>query len=135
MILDHENMFSEGQAITATAAATNIIDLGPGDAGPAEGASLFVAASAPFTGTGTLFVTLQTADSLNDAGALVSPVDLLDYNIRNELLTAGGKLVGARLPHGLKRYVGLKYETSGVLADGVISAGLALNLQAFDPAA
>lgn len=131
MILDYENMFSDGQAITASAAATNIIDLGPGDSGPAEGVSLFVSASTPFTGGGSLFITLLTADSLDAAGALASPIELVDYNIRNELLVAGGKLVGARLPHGMKRYAGLKYEISGTLADGVITAGLALDVQAF----
>ncbi len=135
MILDQENLFSDNQTITASAPAANVIDLGVGDAGPAEGASLFVSASTAFTGGGALFVTLQTSDSIDAAGALVGPVDLVDYNIRNEPLVAGGKLVGARLPHGLKRYVGLKYEISGTLAAGAITAGLVWDIQAFAPAA
>ncbi|UQZ90840.1 hypothetical protein C4J81_17145 [Deltaproteobacteria bacterium Smac51] len=130
MILDKENMFSEGQAVTATAAATNIVDLGNGDIGPAEELSLLVMCS-PYTGAGTMTVTLQTSDELN-AGktALASPVTVATYPVTNERLTAGGKMVSARMPHGMKRYVGVNYTVTGALADGELAAGLLFDVTA-----
>lgn len=124
MILDKENLFSDHQAVTATAAATNIVDLGPGDAGPSENISLAVM-GAPFTGGGSLAVELKTADDL-DAGrtSLVSPVTVATFSVSAAACAAGGKLVGARVPHGLKRYATLNYVATGTLAGGNITAGL-----------
>jgi hypothetical protein len=136
MILDKENMFSEAQGpITATAASANIVDLGPGDAGPSERVSLFVSAEPPFTvaGSPALAVELQTADAVN-AGALVSPVTVASYPIGNDALAAGGKLLSARLPHGMKRYAALNYKvtttTGNTLAGGKLTAGLTWDVEA-----
>lgn len=130
MILDKENLFSSGEAVTATALSADMVDLGQGDAGPSEQLSLFVNAGKAFTGTGTVVVELTTADKLNTAGtALDSPVIAATYPVGNEMLLAGGKLVAARLPHGMKRYARLHYKVSGTLADGTITAGLVLDPQ------
>jgi hypothetical protein len=124
MILDKENMFSLAQGpITATAGSTNIVDLGPGDTGPSERLSLFVTCEPPFTGTGTISVELHTADETT-ASALTSPVTVASYSIANAALSAGGKLVSARLPHGMKRYARLNYVVSGTVAAGSLTAGL-----------
>jgi hypothetical protein len=135
MILDYENMFSKDQAVTATAVSANTVDLGPGDAGPSERLSLFVACDPPFTVTGSpaLAVELQTADEVN-AGALVSPATVAAYPVSNDALAAGGKLVAGRLPHGMKRYAGLNFNVTtsdgNTLADGKLTAGLAYEVEA-----
>jgi hypothetical protein len=131
MILDKENMFSHGQAVTATAASDSTVDLGPGDAGPSERLSLFVTCDPPFTGAGTLSVELETADETGADGDLVAP-PVIVYPVADEALTAGGRLLAARLPHGCKRYLRLNYAVTGSLADGKITAGLTWDVQA-DP--
>jgi hypothetical protein len=138
MILDKENMFSVAQGpITATVLSTNIVDLGEGDAGPSERLSLFVTADPPFTVTGvnaaTITVELQTADA-QAAGVLTSPVTVASYLVTKEAIQAGGKLVAARLPHGMKRYAGLNYTvTTGAstsIAAGKLTAGLTYDVEA-----
>lgn len=133
MILDYENMFSKEQAVTATDAAASTVDLGPGDVGPSERVSLFVSAPVAFTGAGTITVTLQTADAVGSDGSLTSPVTVATYSISNAKLTAGGKLLASRLPHGCKRYLGLSYTVSGAVAAGMITAGLVWDVQADMP--
>lgn len=133
MILDHENMFSKDQAVTATALSARTVDLGPGDAGPSERLSLFVCAPAAFSGDGTLTVELQTADAAADDGSLSSPATLAGYAVSNAALVAGGRLLAARLPHGCKRYLRLNHVVTGSLADGAITAGLVWDVQADMP--
>lgn len=130
MYLDKENLFSFEQAVTATAAAPSVVDLGRGDAGPSERISLFVNAEPAFTGGGALVVELRTADTVSEAGALVSPVTVAQYPVTAAQLLEGGKLVSARLPHGMQRYAGLQYTVSGSLAAGKLTAGLVLDSQA-----
>ena len=128
MILDNENIFSKDQAVTATADSTNVVDLGLGDTGPSEALSLFVNAGTAFTGTGTISIALRTADALS-SGALSSPVTIATFDITNDQLKAGGKLVSARLPHGMKRYADLNYTVGGTIAAGKVTAGLVLDSQ------
>ena len=131
MILDKENIFSLDQAVTATALSADMVDLGPGDTGPAEQASLFVNAGTAFAGTGSLVVELTTADELNAAGtALDSPTTVATFPVSNDQLTEGGKLVGARLPHGMKRYARLHYRVTGTVSAGQVTAGLVWDVQA-----
>ena len=133
MYLDHENIFSKGQAVTATAASVNTVDVGPGDTGPSERLSLFATAAPAFTGTGTIAVALQTADAVDAAGALTSPVTVATYAVSNDALTAGGQLIASRLPHGCKRYLRLNYAVTGTVAAGAITAGLVWDVQAEEP--
>ena len=131
-ILDFQNMFSRDQAVTATAVSTNTIDLGPGDAGPSERISLLVNSDG-YTGAGTLSVELQTSDVVGAGGVLTTPVAVASFDITNAALLAGGKLVGARLPHGCKRYLRLNYVVDGVIAGGTIVAGLTWDVAAPEP--
>ena len=126
MILDAENTFSKEQAVTATAASTTILDLGPGDHGPSERISLVVQADG-FT-AGALSVELKTSDALS-SGALSSPVTVATFPITATQLAAGGLVVAARLPHALKRYVALNYNVGTTCAGGTFTAGLALDVQ------
>jgi hypothetical protein len=132
VILDNETMFSKAQGpLTATAPSTSVVDLGAGDAGPSERLSLFVTCNPPFTGAGTLTVELQTAAGVS-GDALSSPAVAAAYSIANAALLAGGKLLSARLPHGMKRYARLNYtlSTGATLAAGKLTAGLALDTDA-----
>jgi hypothetical protein len=138
MILDKQNMFSLGQGpIAATAGSTDIVDLGTGDAGPSERISLFVTCDPPFTVTGvnaaTITVELHTSDA-QAAGALTSPVTVASWLVSKEALQDGGKLVAARLPHGMKRYARLNYVvatgSSTTIGAGKLTAGLTWDVQA-----
>lgn len=136
MIFDAQNLFSKDQAVTATAASTNTLDLGRGDYGPSERASLVVCASG-FT-AGSMTIELQTADACSSAGALTSPATVASFPVSAAALKAGGNIVAVRLPHNLKRYVCLTYtapsgEGAVAPAGGTITAGLALDVQAETP--
>ena len=127
MIFDKQNLFSDKQAVTATAPAADTVDLGLGDAGPSEGISLFVGVDGA-TGAGTLAVELQTADACAANGALTSPVTVATYPVTNDALKGGGKIVAARLPHGMKRYAGLNYVVTGTVTGAKITAGLVFDV-------
>jgi hypothetical protein len=142
MILDKQNMFSLAQAVTTTVGSTDIVDLGPGDAGPSERISLFVNCDPAFTVAGanaaTITVELQTADALS-SGALASPFVAASYPVGKEALQAGGKLAASRLPHGMKRYARLNYVVAlganTTISDGKLTAGLVWDAQAEKSAA
>ena len=126
MYLDKQNLFSDKQAVAATAAATDSVDLGKGDAGPAEQASLFVGVDGA-SGTGTLTVELLTADACAANGTLTSPVTVATFPVGNDTLKTGGKAVAVRLPHGMKRYAALNYVVSGTLTGARITAGIVMD--------
>lgn len=131
MIFDAQNTFSKDQAVTATALSTNTLDLGPGDHGPSERISLVVCATGYTAGAGT--VELQTADVSAADGALTSPVVIASFPFPAAALKAGGQIVSARLPHGLKRYVRLNYNMSTAGAGGTMTAALVLDVQQAEP--
>ncbi len=132
MILDAQNIFCEGQAVTSADVTSDVVDLGLGDAGPSERISVFVNAWPVFGGTGTIEVELQTSASITESTkALASPVTTLaKFPLTNDQLKKGGKLVAARLPHNCQQYVGLKFvvSDSAALTGGLITAGLALDV-------
>ena len=125
MILDRENLFSANQAVTATALAQNVVDLGRGDHGPSGAISLVVIADG-YT-AGTITVELQTADAVGTDGALTNAATVATYPVTADALKAGGAVVAAQLPHGMKRYAGLNYQATGATG-GTITAGLALEI-------
>ncbi len=123
MIFDKENLFSDKQAVAATAVSANIIDLGGPDAGAGDRPYLAVHAT-PFTGTGTLSVELQTsADS-----AFGTPKIVAAFPVANDTLKKGGQIVAGKPPKGMLRYARLNYAVTGTLAGGALTAGLVLDL-------
>lgn len=134
MILDKQNLFSYEQAVTSTATSTDVVDLGAGDHGPSERASLVVTAKNYSAGPSAgITVEFQTSDELT-SGALTSAVTVAKYPVTSAALVGGGQIVAARLPHGMKRYAGLNYSCpsgSGVTppAGGTITGGLVLDVQ------
>ena len=128
MILDKQNLFSEDQAVTATADSTNIIDLGDDlDLGLSSVIETFVQVTTDFATLTSLTVSLVTsADE-----AFSSPVTLVSSAaIAAADLVAGKQFSLRALPHDTDRYVKLTYTVGGSDATaGKIFAGLALDRQ------
>ena len=134
MITDKLNTFSNAQLVTATAASTDVIDLGPlthgntrRDIGAGEPIYLVVAmlAAATAAGAATTNIQLQTSDdnatwvTLFDSGALA----LTD-------LAAGKRPVQVAVPRGVRRYLRLNFVIgTGPLTAGSFWAGLVKDVQ------
>lgn len=138
MILDLQSMFSDDQALTASAASTNIIDLGatgtpPGaasaltrDIGPGTPIEVLIQLTVAHGGTSpTLDVTLEMDD--NDAFSSAT-------TIATATQIAGGA-VGDRtsltyIPDGTtERYLRLYYTTGGTSPTCTVTAGVVLARQ------
>jgi len=129
MILDAQNLFSDAQAITATAVSTNSVDLGLAsgfDLGSGENLYVHLNVDVAFTDSGsdsTVTVTLVTDDN----AALSSATAVQTLGTFAALSAAGTKII-ARIQPGLslERYVGLNYTVAnGNLTTGSITAALA----------
>ncbi len=108
MILDADLVFSSKQAVTATAASTNKVDLGA--AGDAIGQELTIHAvvDTAFATLTSLTVSLETsADDSTWTTVLSGPA------IARASLTKGASIFCVRVPQGLSRYVRLKYTVGG----------------------
>lgn len=113
MIIDKENLFSEHQAITASAASTNSIDMG------AEGAytptpndkniDMNIQVTEDFNNLTSLKVGVQT----DSDSAFGSAVTLVESTILLADLKAGYKFPLIKLPEGCSRYVRLYYTVAG----------------------
>jgi len=121
MIQDKQLEFSNAQAITATAASTNVIDLGPkhgrGMAGPGPAIEFTVGTTFAAAGAGTLTIQIRTSDSADMSGATV---------IASSQALALADLVAGKdvpyyphIPVNAKRYVDLNY----VVGTGPFTAG------------
>lgn len=134
MITDKLNTFSNGQAVTATAASTDVIDLGPlthgntrRDIGAGEPIYLVVAALTTATagGAATTNIQLQTSD---DNSAWVTLFD--SGSLALSALTAGARPVQVAVPRGVRRYLRVNYVIgTGPLTAGSFFAGLVKDVQ------
>ena len=131
MIIDKELVFSEAQAVTATASSTNIVDLGVGDTGVSKALTLVVDIPTVFTGTGTIVITFNTGSAMS-AGAITSPTVMATFSPTNAQIKAGGRMYTVPLPIGMKRYCDLTYTVDGTVAAGKITAFLVMDLQTND---
>jgi len=127
MIIDKQNLFSDEQAITATANSTNVIDLGPANGNVHDGGEpLHILAQVleAFTASGsaTLTITLETDDNDSFSSATVL---LSTAAIPKATLTAGYQLPISFLPANAERYVRLVYTVAtGPMTAGKITAGI-----------
>jgi len=120
-LIDYNNMFSNAQAVTSSAASTYYID------GRAAGEALnndiylIVEVGTEFTGGTSLEIALQTsADS-----SFSSYTTLYDSGvILLAKLTANTVLVKVPIPIGLLRYLRVYYTVSGTMTAGTVSAFL-----------
>lgn len=131
MILDKLLMFSDKQAVTATAASTDVIDLGPIDGTRRDigvGYQLefwtLVNTTATASGAATVNVQLQTSPdnstwtSIYESGALALAA-----------LIAGKRIVSAKVPSGVQKYLRVNYTVStGPLTAGAFTSGINLDV-------
>lgn len=131
MVRDDQLMFSDGQAITATANSTNVIDLkntAPGILHAGQPVRLDARVGAAFNNLTNLRVDLVTADN---AALSTNPVVLDSATVLLAGLTAGAEISGLQFAQGTaKRYLGLVYTVTGTApTTGTVSAGLLLDKQ------
>jgi len=135
MIFDSTNLFSDAQAITASAASTNIIDFGATqtpkhaanaltrDMGKGRPIDLRVQVVADFATLTSLTVAIQADDN----EAFASPTTLLaSQAIGVATLKAGYVFLLTSIPRGsVERYMRLNYTVGGTNATaGAVTAGL-----------
>ncbi|CNE70810.1 Bbp16 family capsid cement protein [Yersinia kristensenii] len=133
MILDKLLMFSESQAVTTTAASTDVIDLGPikgtrrdiGVGTPIEFWAT-VNTTATAAGAATLSVQLQTSA---DNAAWATLYDSSPQPVAT--LKAGKWLLSTKVPQGVLRYLRVNYVVgTGPLTAGAFTAGMNLDVDA-----
>lgn len=144
MIFDSTNLFSDAQAITASAASTNVIDFGATDTpqhaanaitrdiGKGNVIELYAQVVEAFTaaGAGTLTIDLQTdtAEGFGSATTLWTSA-----TIGKADLVAGYRLPIYFMPQGIQRYLRLNYTVgTGPMTAGKITAGLVFAADARD---
>ncbi len=133
MILDAHNLFSDAQAITATAASTNLIDLSSiRDIGVGRELYLIVIVDVAFTDAGsdsTIAVTIET----DSTAAFGSAATIQTIGTFAALAAIGTRLVARLAPDASwEQFIRLKYTAAnGDLSTGSLTAALILDLQAF----
>ena len=131
MILSNQSLFSNDQAVTATAVSTNVIDTGEkgtptwgsvafaGDIGKGTPIPLEVAITEDFATLTSLTIAVETGAT--DALGTV----LLSQTVAVADLKAGKRLNFKVVPEGVNRYLGLRYTVTGTNATtGKIKAGI-----------
>jgi hypothetical protein len=131
MVLDKEQMFSEGQAVTNSQASTNYIDLGSvRDIGVGEPLDvLFISpVAAQSTGSSTLVIALET----DTQSSFATKVTLAQSAaIAKAAITAGAELWRPRVPAGVQRYLRAFYTVGTAdLTAGTFTAGILLDRRA-----
>ncbi|MGL3999847.1 Bbp16 family capsid cement protein [Pantoea eucalypti] len=136
MILDKLLMFSEAQAVTASAASTDVIDLGPidgtrRDIGVGYPLELFVNVNttAAAAGAATVNIQLQTSPDNSTWTTLTSSGDLA-----LSALTSGKRVMSQKVPQGVQRYLRVNYVVgTGPLTAGAFTAGINLDVDNNSP--
>ena len=136
MILDKLLMFSEAQAVTATAASNDVIDLGPidgnrRDIGVGYPLELFVNVNTTATAAGaaTVNIQLQTSPDNSSWTTLTTSGDLA-----LSALTSGKRVMSQKVPQGVQRYLRVNYVVgTGPLTAGAFTAGINLDVDNNSP--
>jgi hypothetical protein len=124
MFVDNQNLFSKDQAVTVTAASTNVIDLGIAYKGEGEPINILAQVTTAFAGGTSVAFKLQTDDN----ASFNSATDVQDLGaIATATLVQGYKAKFSALPSDLERYVRLYYTVVGTMSAGAIFAGLNLD--------
>lgn len=131
MMYDKLNTFGTDQAVTTTAASTDIIDLGAArDMGNGEPLELVILVTASVTAAGAATVTF-TLETDDNAG-FSSPVVLASSGaIGKAALTLGTEVLRVKVPLDAERYLRTNYTVAtGPLTAGTFTAFLAHDRQA-----
>jgi hypothetical protein len=117
MIIDNELVFSDSQAITASAASTNIIDLGAmgqGDLGNSRSLEILVQTTQAFNNLTSLGIKLQTCASEDFSSTTVYDLPLQEtVTLASGNLAINKEILRGKIPHGCLRYVRLYYTVAG----------------------
>lgn len=126
MLFDAKLLMSNQQAITATAASTDVIDTGnPKDYGHC-GAPLLVQVTEDFNNLTSLAISLQT----DSDSAFGSPRELFTVTVLAADLKAGFKTPVITVPHKAERYLRVNYTVVGTApTTGKVTAGLVAGVQ------
>lgn len=129
-IIDKLNMFSEAQAITTTAASTNIIDLGVDrDIGSGEPIELVIDVNTTFTAAGAATLTIDV-ETDNDSAFGSATVLASTGALALAALTEGSQLLKIRVPMTTERYLRLNHTVAtGPMTAGALTSGLQLSRQ------
>lgn len=134
MIMDKQNLFSDAQAVTATAGSTNVMDLGIAGRNIGVGEQLYLVCIVDVTldDTGddsTITVTLETDDN----ESMSSPATIMTLGTFAANAAAGSRLV-APLPvtDSYQRYLGVRYTAAnGNLSAGAFTSFLTKDIDAY----
>ena len=120
MLLDQNAMMSDKQAVTASAASDNVIDLGA--AGNAVPGALFAVGRVEeaFEGVTQLEVSLQTDNSAEFSAA----EELMRVSFEGADLTDAKTLFALVVPNGAKRFLRAYYTVQGSGSAGKLSCFL-----------
>lgn len=123
MLLDKTAMFSDAQALRATGASTNTLDLTA--AGNAVPGRLVVIAHADtaFTGATQVVCALQTSDQSDFSSGVVTLASVTVTG--TELADTDKNLFAVGVPAGVKRYLRMYYTVTGTVSAGAISCFVA----------
>jgi hypothetical protein len=128
MLLDQETLFSDGQAITADAASTNLIDLGKArDIGKGTQIPLLIQVVETFDNLTSLKVIIETDDN----AAFSSPKEVVSHTALLAALKKGFIFPMTSIPRGTaERFLRLNYDVTGTAPSaGKITAGLVMGVQ------
>jgi hypothetical protein len=131
MMYDKLNTFGTDQAVTTTAASTDIVDLGAArDMGNGEPLELVVLVTQSVTAAGA--ATVSFALETDDNAGFSSPVVLANSGaIGKAALTAGTEVLRVKVPLDAERYLRTNYTVAtGPLTAGTFTAFLAHDRQA-----
>lgn len=131
MILDKLLMFSEAQAVTATAASADVIDLGPidgtrRDIGVGYPLEFWTTVNTTATAAGAATVNVQLQTSLDNSTwtTIASSGDLALSS-----LVAGKRIVSQKVPSGVQKYLRVNYTVgTGPLTAGAFTSGINLDV-------
>ena len=117
MLLDQNGVLSEKQAVTTTAASTNILDLKA--AGNFVPGALFALCrvDVDFAGLTSMKVALETSANSNFSDV----TELASANFLAAALTADKQVLAVAIPAGVKRYLRAKYTVTGTATAGKVS--------------
>lgn len=119
MILDEQALFSDKQAVTQTAASTNVIKVN-GDIGKGEAVEILAQVVEDFAGLTSVKLAVQTCDTENGTYTDLVATDAIAV----AKLKAGYKFPIKYLPVGIKKFLRLNYTVAGTGTAGKITAGI-----------
>ena len=124
MRLDSQLLFSDNQAVTTTAASTNVVKIANGDLKEVAFGNklpLLIQVTEDFAGCTSITASVETSatEDFSSSSTLISTAAIAVAS-----LVAGYKFPIGEVPAGNKGYLRLKYSVSGTATAGKITAGI-----------